>query len=584
MLSYHDTEFTEELMSEIALTVSSAGAVEILGYVKGDRSLLAGFQLRKSSCGAFRKRIIQKIRTMDTLDEKTADLLYNSGLGLQFVTVLSARVLKCQLAEFASIFGAAPFTLALLLDPRSRIRKLGSQMLADPCDVTQSKDDACRTVADAMRPFTLHYRAICSLVTDPDSENNAVTLHKQTGEVERQLKAEQKRNGELSNRLQDEKKTSLLQLTEKNDRIEKLLVELDVLRTSLDAQKKEAGRLHLLLEEERHGVKTAIESGIQLRLDGLTNNWLRNAVDLEQECRQSAPTTDLLAQVEAVIARQIHADRHTGNLRFLRERLTTIGEKLSEVRDILAQAFHPLGELVEIETRLAAEERRLSYLLENATNESSPFPLAQALAARINVASTHDGLHRCEQLLEELQSMGLLKTEYSFLQSKLAERYDRFITEYGDVAVPLNPALRFRSVLSQGSPVALVCDGHNIINSMIQFEHVRNRDHGKARQSLIDAITSLCQSHPHCTATIVYDGPDDNQISVGAAVTVMYSGGGKTEKHRADKRIAELINWRSYTDNSTPVYLVTDDNDLAQEARGSGAEVMPLEFFSWFLN
>ena len=89
---------------------------------------------------------------------------------------------------------------------------------------------------------------------------------------------------------------------------------------------------------------------------------------------------------------------------------------------------------------------------------------------------------------------------------------------------------------------------------------------------------------PHCTATIVYDGPDDNQISVGAAVTVMYSGGGKTEKHRADKRIAELINWRSYTDNSTPVYLVTDDNDLAQEARGSGAEVMPLEFFSWFLN
>lgn len=584
MLSYHDTEFNEELMAEVAVTVVAADDDAILRYVKGDRSLLAGFQLRKTSCGTFRKRIIQKIRTMDTMDEKTATMLYNSGLGLQFVTVLSDSVLKCQLAEFAAIFGSAPFTLALLLDPRSSVRELGSQMLAEPCDVTQSKDDACRIVADTMRPFILHYRGICSLVTEPDPEKDAVTLQKQIGEVERLLNAEQKRNGDLSHRLQAEKKTALLQLAEKNGRVEKLLVELDVLRTSLDDQKKEAGRLCLQLAEERHGFETAIDSGVQLRLDGLTNNWLRNSIQLEEECQQAAPMTDLLEQAEAVIARQAHADRHTGNLRSLRERLAAVGAKLSEVRDTLAQAFQPLGELIEIETLLAAEERRLSGLLENATTKNLPSPLVQALAARINVAATNDGLHQCEQLLEELQSLGLPKTEYSFLQSKLGERYDRLVAEYGDVAAPLNPALRFRSVLGQGTPVAIVCDGHNIINSMPWFEQVRNRDHGEARQSLIDAITLLCQTYPQCTATIVYDGPDANQITVAADVTVLYSGGGKTEKHRADKRIAELLNWRSYTDSSTPVYLVTNDNDLAQEARGSGAEVMPLEYFAWFLS
>ena len=584
MLSYHDTEFTEEIMAEIATSVSSADDNAILRHVKAERSLLAGFQLRKSNCGTFRKRIIQNIRTMDTLDEITADLLYNSGLGLQFVTVLSESVLKCQFSEFAAIFGYAPFTLALLLDPRPSVRELGSQMLDEPCDITQSKDEACESVADTMRPFTLHYRAICSLVTNPDSDKNATTLQKQIGEVQRQLKAEQKLNEELSHRLHDEKKSALLQLTEKNDRVDKLLAELDVLRTSLDDQKKEAGRLCLQLAEERHDFETAIDSGVQLRLDGLTNNWLRNAVQLEQECHQAALTTDLLAQAEAVIARQAHADRHTGNFRSLRERLAAVVAKLSEVRETLAQAFQPLGELVEIETLLAAEVRRLSALLENATTNNLPSPLVQALAARINVASTNDGLHQCEQLLEELRSLGLPKAEYSFLQSKLGERYDRLIAEYGNMAVPLNPALRFRSVLSQGTPVAIVCDGHNIINSMPWFELVRNRDHGEARQSLINAITLLCKAYPQCTATIVYDGPDANQIAVAAGVTVMYSGGGKTEKHRADKRIAELLNWRAYTDSSTPVFLVTNDNELAQEARGSGAEVMPLDYFSLFLS
>ena len=113
---------------------------------------------------------------------------------------------------------------------------------------------------------------------------------------------------------------------------------------------------------------------------------------------------------------------------------------------------------------------------------------------------------------------------------------------------------------------------------------MRNRDHGEARQSLIDAITFLCRSNPHCTATIVYDGPDTNRIAVSAEVTVIYSGGGKTERHRADRRIAELLDWSSYINSSIPVYLVTNDNDLAEEARGSGAEVMTLDWFSRFLN
>ena len=50
-----------------------------------------------------------------------------------------------------------------------------------------------------------------------------------------------------------------------------------------------------------------------------------------------------------------------------------------------------------------------------------------------------------------------------------------------------------------------------------------------------------------------------------------YSGGGKNEKHRAGKRIEEMLNWREYAGSSGLLYVVTADNDLGREARMSGS-------------
>jgi hypothetical protein len=66
-------------------------------------------------------------------------------------------------------------------------------------------------------------------------------------------------------------------------------------------------------------------------------------------------------------------------------------------------------------------------------------------------------------------------------------------------------------------------------------------------------------------------------------VTVIYSGGGKNEKHRADRRIEEMLNWRQYTGKSAPVFVVTADNGLGQEAKESEAEVTLLDHFEWLL-
>lgn len=269
----------------------------------------------------------------------------------------------------------------------------------------------------------------------------------------------------------------------------------------------------------------------------------------------------------------------------LQQRLSIISSKLAEVRDVLANALHPIDELGEIEKQLAEEEWSLSRQL-GSDQETSPSPLIQTLAARINACRNGETLHTLEQFAEELYQHGLPDTDYNFLQKKLGDRYDRLVAEHGDQSLPqkpLNPALRFRCDLGQGTPLTLVCDGHNILNSMDVFREVRNRNHAEARKSLSDSITGLLQPYQDCSATIVYDGPDNNQVKCSDNVTVIYSGGGKSEKHRADRRIEELLNWRVYTGRSTPVYVVTADNELSREARESGAEVIPLEQFEWML-
>jgi predicted RNA-binding protein with PIN domain len=333
------------------------------------------------------------------------------------------------------------------------------------------------------------------------------------------------------------------------------------------------------------GTLKNITAAIESRLEGLTNSWLRNRIQLEQEVQIKDTSTELLIQAEEAIIRQAQADRHTGNRRELQIRLSAISAKLAEVRGIRANALHPIDELSGIEIRLVSEELHLSSLL-GADNESPKSPLVQALAARINTVSGGENIQYLERIIDELHQMGLPDTDYGFLQNKLGDRYDRLVSEHSDrplTQMPINPALRFRFALGQGTPLTLVCDGHNILNNMEVFRDVLNRNHTEARKSLSDSITGLIQPYQDCTATIVYDGPEHNKVEYSDNVTVIYSGGGINEKHRADRRIEELLNWRLYTGGTTPVYVVTADKDLGRKARESGAEVIPLEHFGWML-
>jgi predicted RNA-binding protein with PIN domain len=584
MLAYEDVRFTDELIAEIDALVARASDEAVLSHVRSHSELARGFQLKKANCPAFRKKIRQQILSMHELDAKTADFLYCSGIGQEFVTVLSHDALRRHRNEFAAIFGHAPFTLALLLDNRPDVRELGCSLLEDAGERTLDRESACAIAADNMKSFAGHFSGICGGSVDaapatPDDRCERIE------ERDRQLKAEQKRVAELRAQLRVQKDDLCRQVAEKVGRIEKMAAERQTLRSTCAELREEIAGVRDELGRLTATFEADVAAAVKHRLEGITNGWLRECVELEQESGRRGEADDLLSRADEVLACQARADRHSGNRRELQQRLAAISAKLAEVRDARAGALHPLDALAEIEARLVTEERRLGLLLgSDETGHHSP--LAQALAARINAASGNGDLHALEQLLDELTLLGLPEPDAAFLRSRLGERYDRLLAEHGDrplVMLPLNAAMRFRLALGRGVSLYLVCDGHNIINCMDLFKGVRDRSHADVRRSLSDMIAGLLRPYRNCSATIVFDGQDHNREQYSDNVTVIYSGGGKNEKHRADRRIGELLNWRQYSGGTGPVYVVTADNDLGWEVRESGAEVIPLEQFGWVL-
>lgn len=583
MLSYKDVEFTDDLIQEISATVGRASDEAVLAYVRAHKDLSKGFQIKKSSCAAFRKKIGLHIVTMHEMDIVTANFLYSSGIGREFVTVLSYSALEYHLYEFAAIFGQAAFTLALLLDERDEIQELGCRLMECSEPLNIDIDSARKTISDNMQNFTTHFSQICTAKTVTEAPLEAHI--EEIVELKRQLKAEQKRGNDVSCLLQDERKSASRQLSEKAERIEKLLAERNELRSSCSSYQGQIESLRSDLEQNCLTFDTNVAATVESRLEGLTNSWLRKRIQLEQKLQHKTDSNELLAQAEEAIVRQAQADRHTGNRREMQLRLSAISAKLAEIRDVRANALHPIEDILKIENRLFAEEQNISRLIGADDNIQKP-PLVQALAAQINSLAEGDNSHHLEQLLDELHKLGLPDSDFYFLQNKLGERYDRLLSLSDDhplLHLPLNPALRFRFALGKGEPLTLVCDGHNILNSLEMFREVRSRSHTDARKCLSDSIADLMQPYKECTATIVYDGPDHNVVECSENVTAIYSGGGKNEKHRADKRIEEMLNWRQYTGRNAQVFVVTADFALGQEVRECGAEVIPLEPFEWML-
>lgn len=587
---YKDVLLTTEMLDAMVGIVSQADDDDLLRYVRSHKKLANGFKITKAGSATFRKRLIAQLRSTKELDNATAAFLYENSLGKQFFLVLSVEAIQEHLKQFFIIFGRINVLLALLLDERPELNELAISMLeASEDEEPDDRKRACAYIIANMTPFVDHFTTIMREVIEDLPENDQqdpeVVDNAHNDELQRLLIAEQKRNGLLSQKLQEYKEEVAAKQATQSERIAKLTTERDELRQlTVHAEQKIA----MLLQEakrNRQELDAIIEENVKARLSAITNRWLQTRETIDYEVQHIASHHDLIDKADTAICLQQQADRHTGNRHTLQQRLQDIISKLAEIREAVSSALHPLDGLSAIEAELQVEADRLRQLLDNGQSAELS-PLAKSLATRIGATTGGDGLHQCETLLEKLCGLGLPSDDCRYLQNLLGERYDQLLAAHGtnrELPIqPLNPALRFRQALAQGKPSALICDGHNIINCMDQFEKVRSRDHAEARQLLTDTLAIQLKQYPHLSVTIVYDGPEHNKLQETENVAVIYSGGGcKLTKHRADRRITELLNWSAFTETGEQLFVVSADNDVVRESRENRAQVIPLDQFGY---
>ena len=562
--------------------VAAASDAAIIAYLKDNKTLAKGFSLKKSNCPHFRKVISQNIRKQEKLDKESRDLIYQAGLGPRFLAVLSRDAISEHLDEFAVIFGRERLALALVLDHHKELQRLGRTLLEHQ-DAPELTVEAARdSLAKSMVDFLSVLLPICGAQSSPEDFNQPP--EGRLPELERQLRQVERHNEDLRRLLGEERADSKRNADEVKQRLLRSSEERNQLKLDLAAIQEQAAMLRTGLESALVELETRVARGVDARMSSITSSWLKKAEAVGAEVCNPA-NRDLSARADSALARQQALDRHSGNRHQLETRRAALTAKVEQVRTARLHALNPLPELEQIEREMAAEIGRLQALLGDSSGTPLS-PIARSLAARIGATSLGGEMNRIEDLIGELSNLGLAEGDVIQLHRLFSERIDRMVAEHCQTMAQVQPAapiLRLRLALARQQPVALVCDGHNIINSLPEFADFCRQGHAVARRALTSQITRMFDNCPTGMATVVYDGTDDNTVPVSNNVTEVYSGGAALEQHKADKRIVEHLNWKSFSKDGTPVYLVTDDHDLAQEGSEYGAQIIPLREFRCLL-
>jgi hypothetical protein len=302
--------------------------------------------------------------------------------------------------------------------------------------------------------------------------------------------------------------------------------------------------------------------------------WHDERQQLEQQLRDTRGELRRLKGLDDKYARQ-------------RDRLTALEQERAaaqaRLKEAEAQTRAALREGESVRVELARELRHREERLQAAVEAR----LAVEATAWLTPARAE--LQTMRTAVEQLTSLGAFDAEtVARLGATLAERlrtaYANLLPEAGGVDVhDDSPAGLLRRALEGRDAVILLMDGHNVLFGL-QGRYLPPQGaavyNAATRARLVEDVVRLAAPSPACRAWVVFDGPTRNESTPARNVRVTYSGG--EGEHRADAALLDNIRFFR-AGGEFPILLVTNDNDLASEARRLGAQTLSAREFGSFL-
>lgn len=597
MPTIDDFEVPSPLMDEYQRLVAEADAELLLEFVRNHADLVKGLQIKKSSAPAIRQRMSQALSRARALSPDWLEFLAQAGLNQDVVVVLSECVLEACLPDFLALYGRDRFLAAVLADSRPGVRKLAVRQLerAAAADFPDA-DQAARRLRDRLETFGRHAASWLAErpappagepAPPPPGEGEVPALRARVAELEdelREVQARRKREKALQDKIDELKaRAAELEAALGGERRATAAGRALAEQRSLEARQAQGA-----LAEEKAAMDSRVREGVERELRHVLRGWLASAARAEEAARAAeaaSPEQDLLARAEAALEAQARRDRAAGSRRVLRERLAALEAMLRRVREGVVDSLSPAVELERLAEELEKEAGRLRGIVGGAARPVGLF--AQSLRARLAHAEGADELDRLHALLlelddEKLLSAAQLQALYGAYHDRMAQAYDRYAPARPEGREPNDPVWGLMRKLSEGEPVLLLVDGHNVLLAVPELfsrDAAGGPPDAPARARLVALTAELLGGSARAEARVYYDGPVRQEIAHGPMVKEIYSGGGQAE-HRADTVILQDLEFCRAAQRQGPWILVTDDRELRGEAKRLGALTVPVAQFA----
>lgn len=580
----------------------------LLEYVRYDQEIARGYQPKRKNARTFRSRMKKKLTKPIALEPPLCGALALAGLNGEFVQQLSVAILQKHVGNLVAVHGKSALIPALLVDAREEVRALAIDWLRQRGDDADgpAKQDRVKALVAFLQDCGPMLDTVQDLIEEqdltPDSngedgeapedwDEDPSLLAKPLEELEKARQQVTKLEADLKEARGHAKTVKKLRQTtaRQNDRLKKLEKELRQERKHVKQQADELQKAHAQFTGLQAEIEKRVREGTERELSATVRSWLKRPKAVAREAqavKNDADRMTLLERVSAALDKQAERDRHSGNVRMLRDRLRQLRESLEEVRKAREEALQPLPDLAALGDELQREIERTREVLGDSP-EISPF--ASGLLSRIGEANTLAALEGVQGLLDELTDYRALdgrqlRALYTACHNRMARMYDAFTPKVTRKTLPRGPAWRFRQALRANDPFVWVLDGHNVLfglDDLFGYDAESGAPGQEARDRLVTSMKAFVKEAPNCQVTVFFDSPEHDEHRASENVKVIFSGG--EGEHRADHAILSYLEYVCRAMSAMPRVLVTNDRDLARQAGELNTDIMRLEEFAALL-
>ena len=585
----------------------------LVEYVKGfsddimariGRDFLPG---RVAHAHLARDRIAAVLRSPVEIEVWLYSVLEQVRPGKQCFENLSLKGLKLFITGNLKLWPGPHVVLPLLLDPRKEVQHFGAELVtrslaSDPVKLDEATQQNGREeIVDFVNNCLLSVAGLEANIGPMHPAPRRIVLpdgQVQTrqqfiemfGDMTKTMGKMLKEQKQLIRNLEEQRskhKTRLETITrEAAEEKKRLLTERDQALSKARRAEKEKATLTERMHRAEARVASEISCGVAGQTSAVLRKWLQAPLAIEQAAHSAGERSDdVLARAGEMLQKQAAQDPLAGIANELGDRLAKLETTKLRLTATALTALRPLPELGPL---LREIEEQIQCVRKTLGMERALDPITQRLLITINQGANPEHALASSRLIEQSADMDLVpRGDRRRLMDALQRKFS-LLEElaHGQRLSVTDPGWALRGVIHRDQPSLLLLDGFNILFGM--EEHFRSdyapdgRPGRRAAEKLIAILRRFAEARKNLRIRLVLDSPHHQVTDLMANLAVEYSGG--TGQHRADQRIAELLEFRRPEEMEEKWFVISDDHEVRRNAVLSQAQPVMVDVFNVLLD